>query len=66
MLDPGTKYQVRSKNRIATQLDRWCPIPGQETLVYAPPVADGKRFYLRGERYLYCIAEKQRVRDRSD
>jgi hypothetical protein len=24
---------------------------------YSPPVPDGKRMYLRGERYLYCIGE---------
>ena len=34
------------------------PVPAQETIGYAPPVADGKRLYLRGERYLYCIGEK--------
>ena len=40
-----------------TQLDRR-PLPAQETLAYAPPIADGDRLYLRGERYLYCIGEK--------
>lgn len=39
-------------------LERDWPIPAQETLAYAPPIADGNRLYLRGERYLYCIGEK--------
>lgn len=25
---------------------------------YAPPLVDGDRIYLRGERYLYCVAAK--------
>jgi hypothetical protein len=58
VLESGRKYRVRSKNRIATEIDRWWPIPGQETVAYTPPVADGKRLYLRGERYLYCIGVK--------
>ncbi len=41
-----------------TQLERDWPIPAQETLAYAPPIADGGRLYLRGERYLFCIGEK--------
>ena len=55
----GRAFRQRGKNRIATQLDRWWPIPAQETLSYAPPVLDGNRLYLRGERYLYCIGEKE-------
>ena len=26
---------------------------------YAPPLAEGNRLYLRGERYLYCIAPQK-------
>ena len=59
VLEPGRAFRQRGKNRIATQLDRWWPIPAQETLSYAPPVLDGNRLYLRGERYLYCIGEKE-------
>jgi hypothetical protein len=59
VLQPGREFQVVAQNRIATQLDRPWPIPAQETLCYAPPLPDGNRLYLRGERYLYCIGEKQ-------
>ena len=46
------------KNRLGTVIGRWWPIPAQETTGYSPPVPDGNRIYIRGERYLYCIAEK--------
>jgi hypothetical protein len=36
---------------------RYWPIPAQETIGYSPPLPDGNRLYLRGERYLYCIGE---------
>jgi outer membrane protein assembly factor BamB len=55
VLEPGRGFRQVAKNHIATQLDRWWPIPAQETVSYAPPVADGNRMYIRGERYLYCI-----------
>jgi outer membrane protein assembly factor BamB len=55
VLEPGRVFKQVSGNRIATQLDRYWPVPAQETIGYAPPVADGDRLYLRGERYLYCI-----------
>ena len=58
VLEPGRTYREVARNRIATQLNRRWPIPGQETLSHSPLVADGSRFYLRGERYLYCIGEK--------
>ena len=58
VLEPGPVYKVVARNQIATQLDRDWPIPAQETLSYAPPLADGNRLYLRGEAYLYCIGEK--------
>jgi outer membrane protein assembly factor BamB len=58
VLEPGPAYNVVTRNRIATQLDRTLPIPAQETLCYAPPLADGGRLYFRGEAYLYCVGEK--------
>jgi outer membrane protein assembly factor BamB len=58
VLQRGREYREVRKNHIATQLDRYWPIPAQETIGYAPLVAVGKRMYLRGERYLYCIGEK--------
>lgn len=58
VVEPGREYKQVARNRIATQIERAWPIPAQETIAYAPPVADGARLYLRGERYLYCIGEK--------
>lgn len=57
VLEPGPTPRVVARNRIDTQLERWQPLPAQETLVYAPPIVDGDCLYLRGERYLYCIGE---------
>jgi hypothetical protein len=58
VFEPGRTYKEIARNRIATELQRWWPVPAQETLSHAPPVADGGRLYLRGERYLYCIGER--------
>jgi hypothetical protein len=58
VLAPGRAFRQVARNRIATQLDRRWPVPAQETLSYAPPVAAGGRLYLRGERYLYCVGER--------
>jgi outer membrane protein assembly factor BamB len=58
VLKPGASYKAVARNRIATQLDRSWPVPAQETLTYAPPLADGGRLYFRGEAYLYCVGEK--------
>ena len=57
VLATGREFKVLSRNRIETRLDRVWPIPAQETLAYAPPIADERCLYLRGERYLYCIGE---------
>ena len=51
----GREFKLLGRNRIETQLERVWPIPAQETLAYAPPIADGNCLYLRGERFLYCI-----------
>jgi outer membrane protein assembly factor BamB len=58
VLEPGRAFRQVARNRIGTQLDRYWPVPAQETIAYAPPVADGTRLYIRGERYLYCIGTK--------
>lgn len=58
VLATGREFQVITRNRIETQLDRVWPLPAQETLAYAPPIADGDCIYLRGERYLYCIGKR--------
>jgi hypothetical protein len=57
ILKPGREFKEVRRNRIETQLERVWPIPSQETLAYAPPIADAKCLYLRGERYLYCVGE---------
>jgi hypothetical protein len=58
VLEPGKVYRAVARNRIATQLERPWPVPAQETLAYAPPLADGDRLYFRGEAYLYCVGAK--------
>ncbi len=57
VVEPGPAAKIIAKNCIQTVLERKLPIPAQETLAYAPPIADGNRLYLRGERFLYCIAQ---------
>jgi hypothetical protein len=63
VLEQGGAYREVAKNQIATQLNRYWPISAQETIGYSPPVADGDRLYIRGERYLYCIGRKSKVRE---
>lgn len=58
VLKPGREFNLVARNRIETVLERDWPLPAQETLAYAPPIVDGGRMYLRGERYLYCVAEE--------
>lgn len=53
----GPEPQIVHRNFIGTTLKRDLPVPGQETLSYAPPIVDGDRIYLRGEKYLYCIGK---------
>ena len=55
VLTTGPEPKLVHQNRIATQLERRIPLPGQEILAYAPPIVDGDRIYLRGEKFLYCI-----------
>jgi hypothetical protein len=58
VLEPGRTFRQVGKNHLGTILERWWPIPAQETTGYSPPVPDSDRLYIRGERYLYCIGEK--------
>jgi outer membrane protein assembly factor BamB len=58
VLEPGRTFHQVRKNHIGTQLDRWWPVPAQETIGYSPPVPDGSRLYIRGERYLYCVGKR--------
>ena len=57
VIEPGREYREVARNRIDTVLDRDLPLPAQETLTYSPPITDGERLFLRGERYLYCIGQ---------
>lgn len=58
VLKPGPRFDPVSINRIETRLPRDWPIGPQEILANGPPVFDGKRMYLRGEQYLYCIGQE--------
>ena len=58
VLQPGRDYKPVAVNRIETVIQRNWPVNPQETLANGPPVFDGRRLYLRGEQYLYCIGEK--------
>jgi len=58
VFEPGPVFKQTAMNRIETVIQRDWPIPPQETLANGPPVFDGKRIYIRGEQYLYCIGEK--------
>jgi hypothetical protein len=58
LLQPGRAFHQVGKNQLGTILERWWPIPAQETTGYSPPVPDGNRLYIRGERYLYCIGAR--------
>jgi len=55
VLQPGREHKPVAVNRIETILQRNWPVNPQEILANGPPVFDGKRLYLRGEQYLYCI-----------
>ncbi|MFB3894566.1 MAG: PQQ-binding-like beta-propeller repeat protein [Phycisphaerae bacterium] len=57
-LEPGAECNEISRNDLATQIARDYAITTQEYIGYSPPVADGKRMYIRGEKYLYCIGER--------
>ncbi len=58
VIEPGRTFKQVACNRIATELPRTSTIPAQEAISYGPIVAYGDRLYLRGERYLYCIAKE--------
>ena len=58
VLEQGPAWKPVAVNRIETAVDRGWPWAPQEILANGPPVFDGTRLYLRGERHLYCIGEK--------
>ena len=55
VLEPGGECKEVARNRIAMQVQRDWATTTQEYTAYAPPVAEGNRMYIRGERHLYCI-----------
>ena len=55
---PGPVFKRVAVNRIERTIRRPWPMRPQAEIGYSPPVFDGKRMYLRGEQYLYCIGEK--------
>ena len=57
-VEPGSECKIVARNFLGTQIQRDWPMTTQEYVGYTPPVADGARLYIRGERYLYCIAGK--------
>lgn len=57
VIEPGREYREVTRNRIDTVLDRHLPLSAQETLTYSPPITDGQRIFLHGERYLYCVGQ---------
>jgi len=58
VLEQGPACKPVAVNRIETVVDRGWPWAPQELLANGPPVFDGSRIYLRGEKYLYCIGPK--------
>jgi hypothetical protein len=58
IFEPGEAYRQVAVNRIRRQVYRPWPIRPQEEIGYSPPLFEGSRMYLRGERYLYCIGAK--------
>jgi outer membrane protein assembly factor BamB len=58
VLEAARAFRKLAVHRIETVLRRDWPIPPQEILSNGPPVFDGGRIYIRGERYLYCIGNR--------
>lgn len=52
---PGPKFEKVAVNRIRTIAQRLWPMRPQEEIGYSPPTFEGKRMYLRGEQYFYCV-----------
>jgi outer membrane protein assembly factor BamB len=60
VLESGGECREVARNRISMQVQREWTTTTQEYTAYAPPVADGERIYIRGERHLYCIGASAR------
>jgi outer membrane protein assembly factor BamB len=57
VLEPDGPCKEVARNWIGAQIPRDWAVTTQEYTTYAPPVCDGERIYIRGERHLYCIAK---------
>jgi len=57
VFEPGREFKQVAKNSLQTHMARDFPLNPQETTTYANPVFEGKRLYIRGEQYLYCVGE---------
>ena len=61
VFEPGREYREVARNKIedcllsAMRFDRGREIPEHFA---SSPVAEGKRIYVRGGNYLYCIGDK--------
>ncbi|MGB2824528.1 MAG: hypothetical protein WBF17_26370, partial [Phycisphaerae bacterium] len=60
--EPGPLFKPVAVNRIETVIRRDWPTPPQEILSNAAPVFEGRRIYIRGEQYLYCIGPGKTTR----
>ena len=58
VFQPGRAFKKVAVNRIERQVYRPWPMRPQEEIGYSPPLFEGPRMYLRGERYLYCVGRQ--------
>lgn len=56
--ETGRAFKQVAVNSIGTRIRRDWPIGPQELLANGPPVFDGDRIFIRGERFLYCIGPR--------
>lgn len=57
VIAPGREFKLLAKNRIDSCAQRIFNFDADQFFQTAP-VFDGKRIYVRGEQYLYCIGEE--------
>ncbi|MBI3829841.1 MAG: sigma-70 family RNA polymerase sigma factor [Planctomycetes bacterium] len=59
ILQPGPAFKEVGRNVLENiHLSSYSGNPCKQECFYTSPVFEGKSMYLRGEEYLYCIAEK--------
>jgi len=57
VFETGPVFKKVAVNRIHGVVQRDLPIGSREQVGYSPPLFEGNRMYLRGERFLYCIGK---------